>query len=81
MVGIHNKEELTNYLVEARRHSYEELYDKIELMKSLYGKSFTDKLWEYYRINIEYLGSNECVALVDAKIGSKALNNLNENKN
>ena len=80
MVGIHDKEELTNFLIEARKHSYEELYDKIELMKSLYGKSFADKLWEYYRINIEYLGSSECVALIDSKIGSKALNNLNENK-
>lgn len=80
MVNLDNKEEFEEFLIEARKESYDNLYDKIELLKSVYGKKFSTKMWEYYKVNIDYSDTEYSVNVLDSKIHEKLSNSLNEKK-
>lgn len=81
MIKIRNKQELIESLIEARKGSYENFYEQIEIAKSVYGKAFIDRLWEYLGINIEYMGTKNAVDSLNEKIEKQMFKTLNESEN
>lgn len=78
MINLYSKEDFLNSLIEARKESFASFSDTIELAKSIYGKRFASKVWEYFNINIEYSDTMEGITLLDEAISSMMDININE---
>ena len=78
MISLESKDAFINSLIEARKSSYSEFVDQIELAKSIYGKRFAEKVWECLNINIDYSGNIEGANRIEEKISSMILKPLNE---
>lgn len=78
MISLYSKDAFITSLCEARKNGYEEFAKQMELAKSIYGKKFAEKVWEYLNVNLEYANTNEGIDMVDEKISHMIYKPLNE---
>lgn len=81
MINLYSKQDLLNSLIEARKSSFAEFSEQVELAKSIYGNRFVEKVWEYFNVNLEYTNTNEGIVLLDEAISNLIYKPLNEDKN